>query len=194
METLLNEIAEIESDNLFKIVKTLIGIDAEHHWLTEKELRAEQTKDRLIRILFYDDLIGNVMIIPHNSLKARVAVWVQPLLPNKTYKTDLADDESLESVALGRMRRLAAGIRKELSLGDQMIEEKQKLSGRHHYPDDIWAWEQIYKYDQDPKEVEKKWRERIGVKNRHLEELTLIRQFKRINHPDYIRTKMTNMH
>jgi hypothetical protein len=38
MEYLYNELVEINPDNLFRIVQTLIGLDAEYHWLTEKEI------------------------------------------------------------------------------------------------------------------------------------------------------------
>jgi hypothetical protein len=133
MEYLYNEPVEIDSDSLFKIVDILINLDAEHHWLIKQELRIDRSKDNLFLIFFFDYLIGNVMIIPHNSLKSRVAVWVESLPPyttevkkdgngkeywikvSKKYKTDLSDNEPLESVALRIMQRLAAGIRKELS-------------------------------------------------------------------------------
>lgn len=56
--------------------------------------------------------------------------------------------------------------------------------GRPHLPDDIWAYEQIHKYKRDPKEVEKEWKEREGVKARGL--INPKRHFVRIKSPDWL--------
>jgi hypothetical protein len=107
----------------------------------------------------------------HTSSKSHVAVWVQTLLPNifykmvfnkedpwhgepslvpnKNYKTDLADDELLEPVASRIMQRLATGIRKEIGPFSEIKPEESITPSAEM----VETNDQEYKYEDRKKEV-----------------------------------------
>lgn len=113
---ILNERLPITPENLFQLIETLIDLDAEYHWLTRKELRVIRQEGQgvsnyvvgepielstishwglRLEIMFYDDRIGNVSILPLTSDLSLVGVDLEPF-----------KNENAEKI----MRRLASGI------------------------------------------------------------------------------------
>ena len=72
-----------------------------------------------------------------------------------------------------------------LSLIEKVHKKTKRKSGRPHYQDDVWAWEEIHKHGRNRDEVYKKWADRPGVKARNLVDLE--RQFKRISKPSWMK-------
>jgi hypothetical protein len=61
--------------------------------------------------------------------------------------------------------------------------QNKKPSGRPHFPEDIWAWEQVNLNNRESTQVRKEWKDRAEVKKRNLVDPD--RQFKRIIKPDW---------
>jgi hypothetical protein len=113
MKYLFNEPVEVDPDNLFNIVQILIELEAEHQFLTEKELHVNRCKYNLFEIYYYENLIGKVMVVPHTSTISRVGIWIPTLLIGAPTGVGW-DDTIIRIPATMIMQRLVAGIRNEL--------------------------------------------------------------------------------
>lgn len=63
---------------------------------------------------------------------------------------------------------------------------KRKKPGRPHYPEDVWAWKEVFENGRDKKDVYPDWLEKVMKNPKRKNNVANERQYKRIMKPDWL--------